>query len=107
MEQYKIDKGIYNFFIKKGLSVSEMRRILALYALSKGIKRPKKFKNNIHAMHKWYSEISIQAQAEFTAFKKLYNENKIVTRRKDSYDDWYDEYSMDGSFAYNGVADDF
>ena len=101
MEEHKIDKGIFNFLIKRGAGMSEMRRILALYALSKGHKRPKKNK------FKWYSEMSTLAQTNFTEFKKFYNKNKLTFVRSQSYDEWYEECSMDGSFAYNGSADDF
>lgn len=101
MGEYKIDKGIYNFLINRGISMSEMRRLLALYALSKDVKRPKKNK------HEWYSKISSLAQMNFAEFKKFYNKNKLTSVRSQSYDEWYEESSMDGSFAYNGVADDF
>lgn len=30
-----------------------------------------------------------------------------LKNKKQSYDEWWQEKNMDGSFAYNGVTDDF
>ena len=32
---------------------------------------------------------------------------KKLKNKKQSYDEWWQEKNMDGSFAYNGVTDDF
>lgn len=77
-----------------------MRRIISLYALSIGIKRPKK------ARLEWYAKITDLAQEDFANFKKVFNKNKVIKKQVRTYDDWYQEFSFDGSFAYNGVADD-
>ncbi len=98
---YKLNSGIFNFLNKQGLSIHEMRRIISLYALSIGIKRPKK------ARLEWYSKITELAQNDFVNFKKIYNKNKEIKKKIRTYDDWYQECSFDGSFAYNGVADVF
>lgn len=101
MEKIKINNGVFSFLSKQKCSIHDMRRILSLYALSIDIKRPRKVKAE------WYLNISNLAQNDFKNFKKIYNTNKIVTNYIKSYDDWYDTCNLDGSFAYNGVADDF
>jgi endoglucanase Acf2 len=78
-----------------------MRRILSLYGLSINIKRPRRVKAE------WYLNISNLAQQDFKNFKKVYNANKVITNHVQSYDDWYDTCNLDGTFAYNGVANDF
>lgn len=79
-----------------------MRRILSLYALEiHNVKRPKK------ARAEWYLVISELAQKDFSVFKKVYNKHKEFKKPIQTYNDWYDQCSMDGSFAYNGVANDF
>ena len=98
---FKLNSGIFSFLNRQGLSIHEMRRIISLYALSIEIKRPKK------ARLEWYSKITDLAQKDFSNFKKVYNKNKEIKKQIRTYDDWYQECSFDGSFAYNGVADDF
>ena len=98
---FKLNSGVFSFLNRQGLSIHEMRRIISLYALSIEIKRPKK------ARLEWYSKITDLAQKDFANFKKVYNKNKEIKKQIRTYDDWYQECSFDGSFAYNGVADDF
>lgn len=98
---FKLNSGVFSFLNKQGLSIREMRRIISLYALSIEIKRPKK------ARLEWYSKITDLAQKDFANFKKVYNKNKEIKKQIRTYDDYYQECSFDGSFAYNGVADDF
>lgn len=98
---FKLNSGVFSFLNRQGLSIHEMRRIISLYALSIEIKRPKKTRL------KWYSKITNLAQKDFANFKKVYNKNKEIKKQVRTYDDWYQECSFDGSFAYNGVADDF
>ncbi len=102
MEKIKINRGVFNFLSKQGCSIHDMRRLLSLYALEvHSIKRPKRVSGE------WYLIISELAQQDFASFKRIYNKNKIIRKPVMSYNNWYDECSMDGSFAYNGVADDF
>jgi len=102
MEKMKIDSGVFSFLANRGLKLCAMRRILTLYAADiHGIKRPRRVKAE------WYVIISELAQKDFAVFKKSYNKHKENKKANKSYNDWYDECSMDGSFAYNGVADDF
>ena len=98
---FKLNSGVFSFLNRQGLSIHEMRRIISLYALSINIKRPKK------ARLEWYSKITDLAQEDFANFKKVFNKNKEIKKQIRTYDDWYQECSFDGSFAYNGVADDF
>ena len=94
--------GIYSFLYNRGCHISEMRRLLSVYALERGIKRPKKGKDE------WYVSISNLASEDFKDFKKSYNKNKnrnITPER--TYDDWWSESNLDGTFAYNGCTDDF
>ena len=101
MEKIRINNGIFNFLDKQKCSIHDMRRILSLYGLSIGIKRPNRVKAE------WYLIMSNLAQKDFKNFKKLYNITKVKTNHIHSYDDWYDICNLDGTFAYNGVADDF
>lgn len=98
---FKLNSGVFSFLNKQGLSIHEMRRIISLYALSIGIKRPKK------ARLEWYAKITDLAQEDFAKFKKVFNKNKVIKKQVRTYDDSYQEFSFDGSFAYNGVADNF
>jgi hypothetical protein len=80
-----------------------MRRLISLYALEIGMKRPKKGKE------KWYVEISNIASENFKEFKKSYNKNKDnkIAHGPRTYDDWWNECNLDGTFAYNGCTEDF
>ena len=98
---FKLNSGVFSFLNKQGLSIHEMRRIISLYALSIDIKRTKK------ARLEWYAKITDLAQEDFANFKKVFNKNKVIKKQVRTYDDSYQEFSFDGSFAYNGVADDF
>ncbi len=103
MEKPKIDKGVFSFLAHRGLNIHQMRSVLSLYAKSKDIIRPKK------ARFEWYSDISIQAQTDFKEFKKAYNLYKVKYNftKVETYEEWYDRCSLDGSFAYNEVTDNF
>lgn len=102
MNKHKIQKGIFSFLNGRNLSIHEMRSVLNMYANSIGEKRPRN-----HRLE-WYVKISNLANTDFTNFNKIYNENKTTFNKSNSsYDEWYQESSMDGTFAYNGVADDF
>lgn len=98
----KLEGGIFNYLFNLGYNIHEQRKVLQEYASTIGISRPRK--NRI----KWYSDISFKAQEDFKSFKVFFKQNNHKKKRKqDRYQDWYDECSSDGSFAYNGVADDF
>ncbi len=102
-EDQKLQRGIYSFLKKQRLSVAGMHKILLIYAQSKEMVRPKK--NRL----RWYAEVSHLANNDFPAFKSLYNKNKkdLFYDNSQSYDDWWGECNLDGTFAYNGVTDDF
>ena len=101
LENQKLQKGIHSFLAKKGIAMSGKRFVLAAYAYSLGMKKPKKNKLE------WYAKISYLAQEDFPAFKKVYNSCKSKVNHYQTYDDWWGESNLDGSFAYNGVTDDF
>ncbi len=102
-ENQKLQRGIYSFLTKQGLSVAGMRQVITLYAATKDMKRPKAKRME------WYAEISHLANNDFAAFKKVYNKNKkdLSYDNSQSYDDWWNECNTDGTFAYNGVTEDF
>jgi hypothetical protein len=100
-EDQKIQKGIYSFLSRKGIAMSGMRYVLTQYALSKDEKKPKKNKLE------WYAKISNLAQQDFVGFKKVYNKCKNKVVHYQAYEDWWGECNTDGSFAYNGVTEDF
>ena len=99
MELPKLHKGVFSFLTRNGYDIHQMRKILFLYAEYKGKKKPKK--GRVH----WYVAISNDAASDFKDFKRFFNANKFP--RKASYDEWWQESNMDGSFAYNGVTEDF
>ena len=102
MEKIKLHPGVFSFLANRGLSLSEMRRILSIYSLEvHNIKRPRKVKAEFYVIT---SEL---AQQDFKTFKKCFNKHKERKSPIKTYNDWYDECSIDGTFAYNGVADDF
>ena len=100
--EVKLEVGIFNYLRNLGYNIHEQRKVLHSYAITMGISRPKKQRTQ------WYSAISFKAQEDFDSFKKFFNRNyhrKMC--KKDQYQKWYDRCNSDGSFAYNGVADDF
>lgn len=102
-KKFKINKGIFVFLNKQNLTFSSMRKVLIAFATSKGIEIPQNRSNQ------WFSEISDQAQNNFKDFKQVFNSTPSLKYKNQSsdYNDWYDQCNSDGSFAYNGVADDF
>ncbi len=96
-----IQRGIFSFLSKQGLSVSGMRQVITLYAQTRDMKRPKAKRLE------WYADVSKLANKDFPAFKKVYNKNKKNLSYYESYDDWWNECNLDGSFAYNGVTSNF
>lgn len=102
MDKLKLNTKTFSFLANRGLKLPEMRRILSLYAQEvHNIKRPRKVKAE------WYVIISELVQEDFASFKKVFNKHKTRKKTVSTYEDWYDTCSFDGSFAYNGVADDF
>lgn len=101
VDQPKINRGIYSFLSARGHDISTMNVVLTLYAQTIDMKRPKKNRRQ------WYADVSKLAQKNFKDFKKVYFDNKKNLVVSQSYEDWWQESNMDGSFAYNGVTDDF
>lgn len=102
MEPAKLNQGIFTFFIKNGLDHSEMHRILKFYA-KEHLDRTLPTRRHL----KWYASISEKAGEDFENFKKCFNKHKRRNRRRaQTYDEWFVESSLDGTFAYNGSADD-
>ena len=100
-QNQRINRGIFSFLSRRGLSMAGMRRVLHLYAQSKDMNKPNKNKLE------WYAKISEEAHSEFQAFKKIYNKNKHNIPHYQTYEDAWSESNLDGSFAYNGVTEDF
>lgn len=100
-EKIKINKGIFNFLMKQHLHISTMRHVLKEYALTKDKKPPKKNRNQ------WYADISEEAQTDFKGFKKVFNKLKDTIPQHLTYDEWWNECNLDGTFAYNNSSDDF
>lgn len=102
--EYKLDKGIFSFLAMRSHHLQTMYRILTQYAGTLEMSRPKK--NRL----RWYTQVSELAQMNFSEFKKFYNKNKQdfpVFDPNSSYEDEWQESNLDGSFAYNGVTEDF
>jgi hypothetical protein len=102
MNTFRINNGVFAFLSRQSLDIQGMKKVLDLYAES--INNPKPTTKNKNA---WYAEVSEAAQGEFKAFKKVFNKAEKNIPRRASYDDWWNECNLDGSFAYNGVTDDF
>jgi hypothetical protein len=102
-EDYRIDKGVFKLLYNyKRLSFSDINQILTDYAeIFMDKKRPRSNRR------RFYFEVSNHAQENFADFKKFVNKSTRGMSERQDYDDWYQEASMDGSLAYNGVADDF
>jgi hypothetical protein len=81
-----------------------MEQIMSMYGKELGMEEPKRKKAN------HYIDVSNKIQEDFDSFKKFYNTfvNGVVpcSREMDYSEDW-NEKNLDGSFAYNGVTDDF
>lgn len=100
-----VQRGIWNLlFNKMNYSMEYIQSILTAYA-EKCLDRKKPRRNRL----KFYMEISTHAQQNFDDFMKFLKENykNRYAGAVESYDDWYERASMDGSLAYSGVADDF
>jgi len=46
-------------------------------------------------------------QSDFSSFVKFYKKYAGNHPRTETYDEWWSRKNLDGSFAYNGVTDDF
>lgn len=99
----RLHVGIHSFLRKQSLTKKSIYDILSNYAQSKEIERPK------HPGKDWFLNISNIASENFKEFKKFYNKNKkdLSYSYHQSYDDWWQECNLDGSFAYNNASDDF
>lgn len=105
----KINKGVYCYLLKKGCSLNDMKTALHIYASDLKLILPKDRHAKDAETNRWYSATSSVAQQDFEAFKASFfaNKHKIISVKTQTYDDWFEEASMDGSFAYNGSAEDF
>lgn len=101
IKQPKINRGIYAFLAARNHDISTMNIVLTMYAKTLEKDRPRKNRRQ------WYADISKLAQSDFKRFKEFYSKNKRNFMISQSYEDWWQESNMDGSFAYNGVTDDF
>jgi hypothetical protein len=54
---------------------------------------------------KWKKEI-VEGVVHLSRLKP-FKKGTPQKNKKQSYDEWWQEKNMDGSFAYNGVTDDF
>ena len=113
-KNYRKTRNYLHYKLK--YKISQSNAIIRRYGASIG------HTYNLPITEAYYESIGDIIQSDWTAFLKLFGTIKheykkyasistIMKNRKkrsyDSYQDWYDEASMDGSLAYNGVADDF
>jgi hypothetical protein len=60
---------------------------------------------------RWNKTISSTGVVTFTRIKQSKHKNRKQSRKQksayDAYSEWWSEKNLDGSFAYNGVTDDF
>lgn len=84
------------------------KRIIADYAPIVNVPIPVKKKGNY-----FYNKVSALIQADWNTFMKWYKSQKYPStakpkkRNNRQYSDVWQEKNLDGSFAYNGVTDDF
>lgn len=103
MANFNINKGVFNILYRKqGFTVNSIREILRDYG-----------KNELNQIYpkknrpKYYTSVSEIIQEDFGKFIFWLGKNRKYYHLRDDYNDWYQESSFDGTFAYNGVADDF
>ena len=106
-----IQKGFYKLFCSKyGVPVEKLIECLEEYRL----------KNQPSEIQPWSKNHTLnQCSENFDVFLKIVIEKTGIEvgekvdrperkkRGNDSYGDWFEESSMDGSFAYNNSSDDF
>lgn len=103
MANLNINKGVFNILYRKqGFTINSIREILRDYG-----------KNELNQIFpknnrpKYYNSVSEMIQEDFRKFIKWLRKNRKYYHLRDDYNEWYEESSFDGTFAYNGVADDF
>ena len=99
--------------LKNAFKYNEKQANLIIKRYGTFIGKPKPKNTTIE----YYKNICSYIQKDFFGFVKFTRTIKNDYKRdfktkkrkpkKDSYSEWYNEASMDGSLAYNGVADDF
>lgn len=100
----QIQKGFHKLFcVKYKIESIKLVECLEEYKI--------KHQTDLH--HPWSRETTLDnCSWDFDNFLKIVCEKtgiKVGPKRKqkDGYNEWWQEYNIDGSFAYNGVTDDF
>lgn len=94
----KIQKGIFCYLNNRGLSVSQMRGAIKQF-----------YKVNDQPISHTFDQKQEYVCNNFSKFKKYIKQTFVISydSHMNSYEDWWEERNLDGSFAYNGVTDDF
>lgn len=103
---YKKTKNYFRF--KLGFTDQSFLKVIADYSKFAGIVTTNKgddvcvnIQNNWNEFMHWWGTVKHN-------FKDDYSQVKIKYRpRRLDYNEWWQQSNMDGSFAYNGVTDDF
>ncbi len=99
-----IQKGWHNLFcIKHKIDVLILIECIEQYRISHQGNSVWNKKFTLDVISSKFDELlAIVTEKTGVVFKKNPRPN-----RKHGYDEWFEESSMDGSFSYNGAADDF
>lgn len=103
-KKIRIQIGFYNlFFVKHHIDLNVICECLDEFGLNNGIKKRNGTILEYATVH-FDNFLKIVTAKTGIIFKKRPYSKKTC---KDSYSEWYDRASLDGTLAYNGVADDF
>lgn len=92
----------YKLFVQKhGIPVETLVECLN----ELGVQRGMKSKREILGSSSYHFETLLKIITDKTG--KTFTKSKKQRREESSYDRWWNARNMDGSFAYNGVTDDF
>jgi len=93
-----------------GWDADKQNMVLREYATLKGIPVPDKTASK-GTRKVFYMELALIIQSgDWQAFYDTtlkHKRGKAYPQQRQSYSQWWQQSNMDGSFAYNGVTDDF
>lgn len=105
---HKEQIGLYKLFVeRKGIAVELVINLLDEFAVihlnqkAAHIEKGEVLRRIVNDyFSKFVQEMSVRTGVAFA-------KNKKPKRQRDSYHDWFQGGQLNGSFAYNGAADDF
>jgi hypothetical protein len=98
-----------NYLTRRGFTMHQAHKIIKRYGRQLKIELA-------FGDQKYFDIVGDAIQEDFQKFRLFFNSVKADYPQKKkpvrsnfskSYDEWWQEKNLDGSFAYNGVTDDF